>query len=111
MLIVEPDVVEDQRGFFMETWHTGKFRQAGLDLVFVQDNHSRSARAVLRGLHYQIRQPQGKLVRVVAGEIFDVGGGSAALLSELRALGRASPFPQPTGSSSGFRPASPTGST
>lgn len=72
VVIVEPDVFGDDRGFFMETWHAAKFREAGLDLVFTQDNHSRSAYRVLRGLHYQILQPQGKLVRVVAGEIFDV---------------------------------------
>lgn len=72
VVIVEPDVIEDQRGLFMETWHSGKFRQAGLDLVFTQENQSRSAHGVLRGLHYQIPQPQGKLVRVLTGEIFDV---------------------------------------
>jgi dTDP-4-dehydrorhamnose 3,5-epimerase len=72
VLMVEPDVFGDERGFFMETWHAAKFRDAGLDLVFTQDNHSRSGYGVLRGLHYQILQPQGKLVRVVAGEIFDV---------------------------------------
>lgn len=72
VLIVEPDVIEDPRGSFMETWHSGKFRQAGLDLMFTQENHSRSAHGVLRGLHYQILQPQGKLVRVLTGEIFDV---------------------------------------
>jgi dTDP-4-dehydrorhamnose 3,5-epimerase len=72
VLIVEPEVFEDPRGSFMETWHSGKFRQAGLDLMFTQENHSRSAHRVLRGLHYQILQPQGKLVRVLTGEIFDV---------------------------------------
>ena len=72
VIIVEPVVHGDRRGFFMETWHAGKFRQAGLDLTFVQDNHSRSVRNTIRGLHYQIERPQGKLVRVVAGEIFDV---------------------------------------
>jgi dTDP-4-dehydrorhamnose 3,5-epimerase len=72
VLIVEPEVIEDPRGSFMETWHSGKFRQAGLDLMFTQENHSRSAHRVLRGLHYQILQPQGKLVRVLTGEIFDV---------------------------------------
>jgi dTDP-4-dehydrorhamnose 3,5-epimerase len=72
VLVVESAVFRDQRGFFMETWHAGKFKAAGLDLPFVQDNHSRSAHRVLRGLHYQIIQPQGKLVRVVSGEIFDV---------------------------------------
>ena len=72
VLVVESAVFRDQRGSFMETWHAGKFKAAGLDLSFVQDNHSRSAHQVLRGLHYQIIQPQGKLVRVVTGEIFDV---------------------------------------
>jgi dTDP-4-dehydrorhamnose 3,5-epimerase len=72
VLVVEPDVFGDQRGYFMETWHAGKFREAGLDLLFTQDNHSRSVHRVLRGLHYQIHQPQGKLVRVVSGEVFDV---------------------------------------
>ena len=56
----------------METWHAAKFREAGLDLAFVQDNHSHSVRNTIRGLHYQIERPQGKLIRVVAGEIFDV---------------------------------------
>jgi dTDP-4-dehydrorhamnose 3,5-epimerase len=71
-LIVEPKVFGDQRGFFMESWNRQAFAQLGLDLDFVQDNHSRSARGVLRGLHYQLKQPQGKLVRVVAGTVFDV---------------------------------------
>jgi dTDP-4-dehydrorhamnose 3,5-epimerase len=71
-LIVEPKVFGDTRGFFMESWNRRVFEQLGLDLDFVQDNHSRSARGVLRGLHYQLRQPQGKLVRVVAGTVFDV---------------------------------------
>lgn len=72
VVVVEPRVFADQRGFFMETWHAGKFAAAGLDLHFVQDNHSRSQQGVLRGLHYQLSRPQGKLVRVVEGEIFDV---------------------------------------
>ena len=72
VLTVEPVVHTDSRGFFMETWHAGKFRAAGLDLSFVQDNHSGSVRHSLRGLHYQIGRPQGKLVRVIEGEIFDV---------------------------------------
>lgn len=70
--IVEPTVFGDDRGFFMESWNAATFSKAGLDLSFVQDNHSRSARGVLRGLHYQRRQPQGKLVRVVRGAVFDV---------------------------------------
>lgn len=73
VLIVEPNVFGDVRGFFFESFNQRRFHElTGLDLQFVQDNHSRSARGVLRGLHYQIRQPQGKLVRVIAGEVFDV---------------------------------------
>ena len=73
VLIVEPRVFGDERGFFMESFNARAFAEAtGLQLNFVQDNHSRSARGVLRGLHYQIRQPQGKLVRVVRGAVFDV---------------------------------------
>jgi dTDP-4-dehydrorhamnose 3,5-epimerase len=73
VLIFQPDVHADARGFFVETYREEQFRHAtGCTRPFVQDNHSRSARNVLRGLHYQIQQPQGKLVRVVAGEIFDV---------------------------------------
>lgn len=70
--IIEPRVFGDDRGFFMETWSARAFAAAGLDVPFVQDNHSSSAKGVLRGLHYQIRQPQGKLVRVTAGRAFDV---------------------------------------
>jgi dTDP-4-dehydrorhamnose 3,5-epimerase len=71
--ILEPKVFGDARGFFFESYNERAFRQAtGLDVGFVQDNHSRSARGVLRGLHYQIRPPQGKLVRVVRGSVFDV---------------------------------------
>lgn len=71
--MVEPRVFGDARGFFLESWNQQTFAEAsGVDLPFVQDNHSRSQRGVLRGLHYQRVQPQGKLVRVVAGEVFDV---------------------------------------
>ena len=70
--IIEPKVFGDERGFFMETWNEKAFRDAGIDTTFVQDNHSRSVKNTLRGLHYQIEQPQGKLVRVTAGEVFDV---------------------------------------
>jgi dTDP-4-dehydrorhamnose 3,5-epimerase len=70
--IIEPKVFGDERGFFMETWNAEAMAAAGLDIAFVQDNHSRSARGVLRGLHYQIEQTQGKLVRVTAGSVFDV---------------------------------------
>lgn len=74
ILIFEPRVFGDDRGFFLESFNAQKFAQAtGLsNIVFVQDNHSRSAKNVLRGLHYQIEQPQGKLVRVASGEVFDV---------------------------------------
>jgi len=73
VLLMEPRVFGDDRGFFFESFNQRAFCEAtGLDLQFVQDNHSRSARHVLRGLHYQVVQPQGKLVRVTAGEVFDV---------------------------------------
>lgn len=73
VLIIEPKVFGDDRGFFFESFNKQQFQQAtGLDCEFVQDNHSRSSQHVLRGLHYQIKQPQGKLVRVVEGEVFDV---------------------------------------
>jgi dTDP-4-dehydrorhamnose 3,5-epimerase len=71
-LVIDPVVHGDQRGFFLETWHRRHFAEAGVDCEFVQDNFSRSRRGTLRGLHYQIGQPQGKLVRVFAGEVFDV---------------------------------------
>ena len=72
VLIIEPDVFPDARGFFMESFHAAKYRAQGLPESFVQDNHSRSSRGVLRGLHYQLEHPQGKLVRVVTGEVYDV---------------------------------------
>jgi len=72
VLIVEPDVLGDDRGFFLESFNEREMRRIGIDAHFVQDNHSRSQRNVLRGLHYQIHQPQGKLVRVVRGTVFDV---------------------------------------
>ena len=73
VLVIEPRVFGDARGFFLESYNQRIFREAtGIDANFVQDNHSRSARNVLRGLHYQVRQPQGKLVRAVAGEVFDI---------------------------------------
>ncbi|MFA7383638.1 MAG: dTDP-4-dehydrorhamnose 3,5-epimerase [Desulfurivibrionaceae bacterium] len=72
VLLIEPQVFGDSRGFFMETWHAAKFVSAGLDLGFVQDNHSKSVQGTLRGIHYQIEKPQGKLVRVISGEVFDV---------------------------------------
>jgi dTDP-4-dehydrorhamnose 3,5-epimerase len=72
VLLLRPKVFGDARGFFFESYNRKAFARLGVDAEFVQDNHSRSAKGVLRGLHYQIRQPQGKLVRVVAGEVFDV---------------------------------------
>ena len=73
VLIIEPRVFGDERGFFFESFNERHWREAtGLDVRFVQDNHSRSVKGVLRGLHYQLGQPQGKLVRVVSGEVFDV---------------------------------------
>lgn len=73
VLILEPQVFEDARGFFFESYNQRTFAQAtGVDVTFVQDNHSRSARGVLRGMHYQVEHPQGKLVRVTHGAVFDV---------------------------------------
>jgi dTDP-4-dehydrorhamnose 3,5-epimerase len=72
VMLIEPTLFSDSRGWLMETWTAAAFREAGIDADFVQDNHSRSAKGVLRGLHYQLGQPQGKLVRAVAGRIFDV---------------------------------------
>lgn len=72
VLLLRPHVFGDARGFFFESYNRKVFTSLGIDAGFVQDNHSRSAKGVLRGLHYQIGQPQGKLVRVVAGEVFDV---------------------------------------
>lgn len=70
---VEPAVFGDERGYFMETYNENDFKAEGIDLTFVQDNHSKSIKGVLRGLHFQYTQPQGKLVRVIKGEVFDVG--------------------------------------
>lgn len=72
VVLVEPEVFTDNRGFFMETWRADRFRHHGIEANFVQDNHSRSLRGTMRGLHYQIEQPQGKLIRVIAGRAFDV---------------------------------------
>ncbi len=72
LVVIEPTVFGDSRGYFMETYNQNDMHEAGLDMVFVQDNQSMSRRGVLRGLHYQIRYPQGKLVRVISGEVFDV---------------------------------------
>lgn len=72
VFLIEPKVFQDERGFFLESYQKERFNEAGINVDFVQDNHSRSRQGVLRGLHYQIKQPQGKLVRVIMGEIFDV---------------------------------------
>ena len=72
MVLVEPVVHRDARGFFLETYHRAKYAEGGITAAFVQDNHSRSARGTLRGLHAQLRRPQGKLIRCVLGEIYDV---------------------------------------
>ncbi|MCA1978458.1 MAG: dTDP-4-dehydrorhamnose 3,5-epimerase [Thiobacillus sp.] len=72
VLLIEPKVFGDARGFFLESWNRRAFAEAGLNVEFVQDNHSRSSRGVLRGLHYQLNEPQGKLVRVTQGAVFDV---------------------------------------
>ncbi len=73
MYIIEPTVFGDNRGYFLETYHHDEFKSAGIDVTFVQDNQSKSKRGVLRGLHFQTKKPQGKLVRVIKGEVFDVG--------------------------------------
>lgn len=72
VLQIEPKVYGDSRGFFIETHEEKRYRESGIDYGFVQDNHSRSSQSVLRGLHYQLKHPQGKLVRVVRGSVFDV---------------------------------------
>ncbi|MEO8355343.1 MAG: dTDP-4-dehydrorhamnose 3,5-epimerase [Chloroflexota bacterium] len=72
VLMIEPKVFQDERGFFLESYQKKQFQEAGINVDFVQDNHSKSCQGTLRGLHYQIRQTQGKLVRVIAGEVFDV---------------------------------------
>jgi len=72
VILIEPRIFGDSRGFFMETWHRERFRDGGIDYDFVQDNHSRSLKNTLRGMHYQLTQPQGKLVRAISGEIYDV---------------------------------------
>jgi len=71
VMLIEPDVFGDTRGFFMETWQEEKFKAAGIDATFVQDNHSRSTQWTLRGLHLQVQHTQGKLVRVASGSVFD----------------------------------------
>ncbi|MEW8956831.1 dTDP-4-dehydrorhamnose 3,5-epimerase [Clostridium sp.] len=72
LYIIEPKVFGDDRGFFMETYNYNSFKEAGLDMIFVQDNHSKSKKGVLRGMHFQTKYSQGKLVRVIKGEVYDV---------------------------------------
>lgn len=72
VIVIEPDVFLDDRGFFLETYHADKYKAEGIPGPFLQDNHSRSVRATVRGLHLQVRRPQGKLIRVIEGEIYDV---------------------------------------
>jgi dTDP-4-dehydrorhamnose 3,5-epimerase len=72
VIVIEPDVLQDRRGFFLETYHLEKYRAGGITEAFVQDNHSRSSGGTVRGLHLQLQHPQDKLIRVVEGEIFDV---------------------------------------
>jgi len=72
VVLIEPNIFQDERGVFFESYQKQRFTEAGIPFEFVQDNHSKSNQGVLRGLHYQIQQPQGKLVRVITGEIFDV---------------------------------------
>ncbi len=72
VIVIEPDLYPDARGFFLESYHARKYQEGGIAATFVQDNHSRSARGILRGLHAQLRHAQGKLVRVLQGEVFDV---------------------------------------
>lgn len=72
LLIIEPRIFEDERGYFMETYHHNAFKEVGLNQAFVQDNQSKSKKGVLRGLHFQRKHPQGKLVRVIGGKVFDV---------------------------------------
>jgi dTDP-4-dehydrorhamnose 3,5-epimerase len=109
VILVEPDVHGDERGFFLETWQRDRWRDGGIDLEFVQDNHSRSAQGVLRGLHLQVRHPQGKLVRCVEGEVWDVAvdvrPGSATFGKWAAATLRADDFRQlwiPPGFAHGF---------
>jgi dTDP-4-dehydrorhamnose 3,5-epimerase len=72
VIMIEPQVFRDQRGFFLETYHQQKYRDAGIEFMFLQDNHSRSQGGTVRGLHVQVRRPQGKIIRVIEGEIYDV---------------------------------------
>ena len=89
VLIIEPRVFGDDRGFFYESFNKKKFAEiSGITTEFVQDNHSKSTKGVLRGLHYQIKQPQGKLVRVVSGEVFDVAVDLTKIFFNIWTVGR-----------------------
>jgi dTDP-4-dehydrorhamnose 3,5-epimerase len=72
VIVIEPEIIRDERGFFLETYHQRNYREGGIDAAFIQDNHSRSQRGSIRGLHAQVRRPQAKLIRVIEGEIYDV---------------------------------------
>ena len=91
VLVIEPKVFGDSRGFFLESYNQRAMAEIGIRENFVQDNHSFSAKNVLRGLHYQVQNPQGKLVRAIAGEILDVGGFAQALF-QLWQMVQGSPF-------------------
>lgn len=114
VIIVEPDVYSDDRGFFLETFQEARYREGGIVGPFVQDNHSRSTEGVLRGLHAQSKRPQGKLVRVIEGEVFDVvvdiRRGSPTFLKWVGVMLSADSFRQvyiPPGFAHGFRVMSP----
>ena len=111
VLLIEPQVFGDERGFFFESWNARAFAAAGIDATFVQDNHSRSRRGVLRGLHYQIEHAQGKLVRVIAGEVFDVAVDLRRSSPTFGALGRRRAVGRRTGGCCGSRRASRTASS
>ena len=105
MFALEPQVFRDPRGFFFESHNDRRFNdETGQDVRFVQDNHSRSSRGVLRGLHYQVEQPQGKLIRVIRGAIYDVAVGRAPLVTDVRSVGGGRPHRGQKNRRSGFRP-------
>ena len=116
VLVVEPKVHQDERGFFVETYHEGRYQAAGIDKRFVQDNQSASVQGTLRGLHAQLLRPQAKLVRCIEGEIFDVAvdirKGSPSFWKCFRTLLSAGNFKQmyiPEGYAHGFAVLSPQG--
>ena len=109
VILVRPRIFGDERGFFLESWEKRKFAAGGIAADFVQDNHSRSVRHTLRGLHYQVEQPQGKLVRVVAGAVFDVAVDLEAQAHLRSANGSVRNSRPRTGICCGCLPASRTG--